>query len=51
MAGSRSGPLTLVLLRPPATGFLWSKKGKILPSLSHLEETVKTLSQLAESIF
>lgn len=27
-AGSRSGPLTLVLLRPPATGFLWSKKGK-----------------------
>ena len=51
MAGPRSGPLTLILLRPPAAEFLWSEKGKILPPLSHLEQTVKTLSQLAESIF
>ena len=47
MTAPCSGPLTLILLRPAAV-FLWSEKGKILPPLSQLEETVKTLSELAE---
>lgn len=44
--GPHSGPLALVCPDLSAAGLFWSKKGKILPHFSHLEEKVKTLSGL-----